>query len=140
MTTLNNTEYRTSLVSIDDGPHFEALLEPATWNGFACPWFTRKVAELVLIDYVTMYEDSDGVSLAQFEYDPTENAFSYRNHPDEVWEECATFTEDGVTYYGIGNGSWVWQEKQSVLLGDDDCECPTCVACAECGKPTCYCN
>jgi hypothetical protein len=136
---MNNTDtgFRTTLVSIDDGPHFEALIEPTTWNGFACPWFTHEVAYQVMEDYVKMYEDVNGISLAQFNYEAIDDTFSYRNHPDEVWEECPTFTENGVTYYGIGNGSWVWQEKQSILLGDDDCECPTCVACAECGKPTC---
>ena len=107
---MKNITYRQAKVSIDGSrPLFDAILEPNTWNGWACPWFTHEVAYQVMEGWAESYADLDGYT-AQWHYEPIEDNFVWRTDPADEWETCPTFTENGVTYYGIGNGSWVWQE------------------------------
>jgi hypothetical protein len=81
-----------------------------TWNGWACPYFLRPVAEAVL-----------GAAEANgyfWTYDVTRDVFSVRNQEDPAEYESEEYVgtdivADGETchVYGIGAYSWIWETE-----------------------------
>ena len=79
-----------------------------TWNGWACPYFSRTVAEAVL-----------GAAEANgyvWTYDETRDVFSVRNQEDlqdyEPEEYAGTDIVAGgetIHVYPIGAYSWIWE-------------------------------
>ncbi len=85
---------------------YSGYTDGSTWNGWACPFFTREVAEKVLAD-----SEKVGYKVS---YDEERKAFVVRHEDDnpsdpEVFQ-AREIEVDGnlVTVYGIGAYSWVW--------------------------------
>lgn len=107
-----------SLFTIDG---FDALFEGYTdgqhWNGWACPYFPKKVAdEIMRVGNKINGEDY------QMRYDAETDAYIYG-----VGEETETFkgfNVNGNQFYPIGTMSWIWddiveyQKDQSKKLMD----------------------
>lgn len=95
-----------SLFNIDG---FEAIFEGYTdgrhWNGWACPWFTKKVAnEIMRINN----ESYCGVAY-QIRYDEEQDAFIQEEGYDEPYV-IKGYDIDGLHLYPIGNAYWVWDD------------------------------
>lgn len=78
------------------------------WNGWACPFFTleetQRIADAINANNDTRddtHEDiiiRDGVVFSEFhdgDYHDT--------------EEVPSIVHEGITFYGVGAGSWVWE-------------------------------
>ena len=89
--------YHPARVTIDDETSFACSVELGDWNGWARPVFTKEQAEVVASAYGgTYHQDLDGFS------------FPNPNDPENPEFYGAIHHTDGVTYYGIGNGEWIW--------------------------------
>lgn len=91
---------RAAKVAIEDATPLDAFITGATWNGWECPYFTRQQGEALL-------------KCPEFEegrYDPKRDAFVFECTSDpECDDEVYPAVEvDGVKYYGIGAGCWIW--------------------------------
>ena len=100
-TTDTATRWLPDHVTIDGDPTFPAEIDTTTrWNGWACPRFTREVAERVMVmvtaDGSTWRWDGDVLVLTMLDADEPER-----------WEPDA----DGR--YHVGSWSWVWTEAWS---------------------------
>lgn len=86
---LDASMWREGRFGFDDGPEFEGVTTGQTWNGWACPYFTKEVAEEV-IAYLKSCDDlelhEDELALGE----PTETPYGER--------------------YGLGFSSWAWNE------------------------------
>ena len=85
------------------------------WNGWACPVFTRQVAEQVLAA-----SETNGY---RWQYNPASNAFEVRHEDDpedyepQIFNGVTVTFEDGhsIDVYAIGAYSWTWTEAEQVL-------------------------
>lgn len=99
---------------------FEGYTDGRHWNGWATPWFTKKVAETM----AEHFEDDC------FVYDTEQDAFIVKNDNMDEGEyesyEGKDFTIDGETLhlYPIGAWCWIWDnvyewaEKEGKILLD----------------------
>lgn len=96
---------RPAKVAIEDGPSFDCSTTGESWNGWECPYFTKEQGEALL--------RSPGFESGR--YDSEQDAFVFpcdeEGEPD-VWPAVEV---DGVKYYGIGAGCWIWS-----LAGETD--------------------
>ena len=95
-------------VSTDDEIPYPAWIDDRRWNGFAMPFFTRDVVDRVIADTFgwARFAVEDGVPTVR----TTDDDPSY-----SVDDVAVPLVEvDGVTLYGIGAGSWVWDEVMGV--------------------------
>lgn len=94
------------LAFIDDGPEYPCLLYPERWNGWRMPAFQFEVAQLIA-------ERASTGSEFMVTYDPNRDAFveTQEAYPGE---ECvyASRIIDGVKYYPIGAGGWIWDGRE----------------------------
>lgn len=93
-----------SLFTIDS---FDAIFEGYTqgqhWNGWACPWFTKKVA-----DEIMHHSNKVNGEDYQMRYDAETDTYVYG-----VGEETECFKGinfDGKQLYPIGTMSWIWDD------------------------------
>ena len=93
-----------SKFQIEDGPIYEGYTNGNHWNGWACPYFTRQIAEQIAREvnadapYCTMH------------YDKVNDAFIYKANGDD---ECVyKANEKGL--YPIGNGDWRWDDLSEI--------------------------
>lgn len=88
-----------SKFQINGGTVYSGFTNGNHWNGWACPWFTKEVANLIATEvnadapYTTMI------------YDNANDAFIYTNDTNETDVFKGT---NGL--YPIGNGSWIWDD------------------------------
>lgn len=91
---------------------FMGYTKGETWNGWACPRFSKKEADRVLD------------SMGDGEYCELDDTFTFKidgsTNPEE-WhvhkgEDILVYGET-VHVYAIGSGSWIWDEVEEV---DDD--------------------
>ena len=96
---------------------FEGYTDGSHWNGWACPWFTKEVAEQIMRINNAYYIFGEW----QMRYDAGKDAF-IREYEDEEPDIFQGKDIDGLHLYPIGNMSWVWddlaeyQSKQSKML------------------------
>ena len=89
-----------SKFQIEDGPIYDGYTNGNHWNGWACPWFTKEVA-----DQIAMEVNADA-PYCTMHYDKVNDAFVYKANGDD---ECVyKANEKGL--YPIGNGYWRWDD------------------------------
>lgn len=91
-----------------EGEVFDGFTDGSDWNGWACPYFTKEIAEAVLIasrknGYNYAYDQEQDVFVVKAEHEPD-------NYESEVFEgEKLKFGDEEITVYGIGAYSWIWE-------------------------------
>lgn len=85
---------------------FEGYTDGRHWNGWACPYFTKKVADEIMR---VNNESYCGVAY-QMHYDESQDAF-IREEPeyDEPYI-VQGYDVDGMHLYPIGNACWIWDD------------------------------
>lgn len=101
-------ELRKARFTWDDVDSFEGYTFDQTWNGFACPYFTREEGDAVL--YYCIASGDEG------HYDQQEDTFMV-TYPPEAGGETDSFPGidvevDGkpMHLYPIGAWHWCWSE------------------------------
>lgn len=94
-----------SLFTIDG---FEGIFEGYTqgqyWNGWACPYFTKEVAETIM-NANNKCADVD----FRMSYNADTDTFS-RPYDEEEVEEFKGIDIDGLHLYPIGTMCWIWDD------------------------------
>jgi hypothetical protein len=106
---------RRGLFGIDEfaGERFEGYTGGETWNGFACPRFTKEVAQRIA-DAIADSVASPSGDTDSLTYDPGSDAFVYLYNADEPdpFPGADVETVDGtLRLYGIGAWGWTWIEE-----------------------------
>lgn len=107
---------RRGMFSIDDGGGDTALGPYAgytrgqTWNGWACPYFTKEVADQLAA--LWNREPTNGMGCT---YDAASDTYTFLDtqndmEPDTYTGEDHEVNGQTLRLYPIGNGSWVWDE------------------------------
>lgn len=86
------------------GP-YEGYTTGHLWNGWACPHFTKKVADQIMADYNIDMPDS-------MQFEDNKYIIDIDGYPEEP-EICESYwnKEVGATLYAIGDG-WCWDEEK----------------------------
>lgn len=107
MSTVHVTKTRFCIDSLENET-FEGFTDGSDWNGWACPYFTRQVAETVL-----KASEKNGY---KYSYDEQNDAFVVTNIEDpedyepEVFAAVKLSVEgEEITTYGIGAYYWIWE-------------------------------
>lgn len=94
-----------SLFTIDG---FEGIFEGYTqgqhWNGWACPYFTKEVAETIM-NANNKYADED----FKMSYNADTDTF-VRPYDEDENEEFQGIDIDGIHLYPIGTMCWIWDD------------------------------
>lgn len=114
-TNTNKEPLKQATFVIEDGPRYIGYDEEYSWNGWACPWFTKeeglKIADN-LYGYLTFDEAKD--SFVMVNQDTTDSEYDYY-----VGDDIETV--DGTKHlYPIGNKSWIWDVVSNYDDIDDD--------------------
>lgn len=101
-------------VALDGGPEMTAYSNGETWNGFACPRFTKEEL-LSHLESECFY--SEGVQMVR--YDADRDAFivrtGYDDAPEEVVDGQDFETIDGtLRLYALGAWGWCWHGGDEV--------------------------
>lgn len=102
---------RAAKVAIEDETPLDCFVTGESWNGWECPYFTKEQGDVLL---------KSGFEHGR--YDAEQDAFVFPcgtcggdcDCGDEVYSAVEV---DGVKYYGIGAGCWIWS-----LAGETDDE------------------
>jgi hypothetical protein len=93
-----NNEFTKGLFSMDCvEENIEGFSYGNTWNGWACPYFTKESGLLIaklMPDFGMTYDEENDRFVAESEY-----------YDRDEWESVVI---DGAKYYPIGNCSWCW--------------------------------
>lgn len=84
------------------------------WNGWATPFFERKVAEAVLRESQKAFGEIS--QEYEWSYDPKTDLFKFKSESDEEADKVRgewIETPEGRKLYGLGAYSWTWSEKES---------------------------
>ena len=82
---------------------YPCFLDPAThWNGWACPYFTKEVAEQVLSD-----------TNSKWQYDAHLDGFLVDDVETRDVDTYAGVPTEHGTLYPVGSMWWCWQEVKS---------------------------
>lgn len=84
---------------------FEGYTDGKHWNGWACPWFTKEVAEQIMR---ANNESYCGVAY-QMQYNEKQDAFIRVEEDNEPYV-VKGYDIDGLHLYPIGNMCWVWDD------------------------------
>jgi hypothetical protein len=90
-----------------EGKVFDGFTDGASWNGFACPYFTHEQGNVVLAAF-----KAAGDKGAHFDAGRDEFVFT---GIDERWDEPDRFDGvviNGTVYYAIGAFSWCWFNEE----------------------------
>jgi hypothetical protein len=100
---IGGSKYRATEFEFDDGPSWPGFTTGQTWNGWACPFFTKEIAMHILDWMAEGNTEGEGTI-----YEETENTLTIIDlqYPEEPYTIEAT--EEGL--YNLG-GSWTWSEK-----------------------------
>lgn len=115
-TNTNKEPLKQATFVIEDGPRFTGYDEEYSWNGWACPWFTKeeglKIIDSFLKGYLTFDETKDAFVMVN--QDTTDSEYDYY-----VGDDIETV--DGTQHlYPIGNKSWIWDIVSDYEDIDDD--------------------
>ncbi|WP_263788949.1 hypothetical protein [Salinibacter grassmerensis] len=94
---------------VDPDTTFSGYTKGDTWNGWACPYFEKDVAEQVAEHY-SQEDQYDHEEEYWAEYIPEEDAFAFHNHEYEEPREFGAVAFDGHKLYPIGAYCWTWVE------------------------------
>ena len=83
---------------------FEGIDLGSTWNGWACPAFTKEVADEIL-SVINACSNEDG----GMEFFDSEKGGYYTSFDGEYTERFDAMMIDGVAYYPIGAYCWTWE-------------------------------
>lgn len=105
-------DFRSTEFYFDSDPDttFPGYTKGEEWNGWACPYFEREVAERIAKRYVEMHEDGPDEGY-EAKYDSERDAFVFY---EPVYEEPIVFNSveiDGKKLYAVGAYHWTWREK-----------------------------
>lgn len=95
---------RETKFQIEDGPIYEGYTKGNHWNGWACPYFTREVA-----DQIAREVNADAPDCTMC-YDKANDAFAYKGYMEE---EVVIFKGENIQgkhLYPIGAYSWIWDD------------------------------
>jgi hypothetical protein len=100
---IGGSMYRAAEFEFDEGPCWPGFTKGQTWNGWACPFFTKEVAMNVLDWMAEGNTEGEGTI-----YEETENTLTIIDlqYPEEPY----TIEENKDGFYNLG-GSWTWNEK-----------------------------
>lgn|SRR5688572_24851672 len=102
-------EFQRARFTIDSLPNriFEGFTDGDTWNGWACPYFSRDVAESIL-----QASENNGYS---WTYDAKTGSFIVHHHDDPKDSEPELFNgvwinidNESILVYAIGAYAWAW--------------------------------
>ncbi|MNB76602.1 hypothetical protein D3C75_232710 [compost metagenome] len=108
---------------------FEGYTSGETWNGWACPYFTKE-AGIKLCEYTRSGRYDEVADWFVFAIEGQEDVVTdqvlldIRNHPDvdliedyEVYKpEEINVNGESLKVYGIGYGWWIWDEVEQLTL------------------------
>lgn len=104
---LRSTEF---YLDADPDTTFSGYTKGNTWNGWACPYFEKEVAEQVAEHYGELHRyDNEGEYWA--EYDPQEDVFAFHDTQNDEPRKFGPVEIDGKKLYPIGAYCWTWTEK-----------------------------
>lgn len=84
---------------------FEGYTDGRHWNGWACPYFTKEIAENIMHINNAYYTFGEW----QMRYDEEQDAF-IREYEDEEPEVFKGYDIDGLHLYPIGTCCWIWDD------------------------------
>lgn len=87
---------------IGDGPIYDGYTNGNHWNGWACPWFTREVADQI------SREVNDGYS--SMVYNKANDCFIYKGYRNEGSDIFKGKDIRGKHLYPIGTAYWMWDK------------------------------
>ena len=91
---------------IAEGPIYEGYTNGDHWNGWACPWFIKEVADQIAKEvnadapYCTMH------------YDKENDAFIYKGYGEEEVGIFKGKDIHGKHLYPIGTAYWMWDKAK----------------------------
>lgn len=97
-------EKRSFTIDSLDSKRFEGFTCGEIWNGWACPYFTFEEATKI-VDA----QNANGSYSAYYDEAKDTFVFSFSN---EEKEEYSAENLGGEKLYGIGSGSWIWEEVE----------------------------
>jgi len=92
-------------------PYFNGYTFGDTWNGWACPYFSKRTAYDLLIymkehDLIKGFTYCDTADLPYFEIEDNEG------EKEIVEQDILEYKGNEREVYGIGNHAWVWWDKK----------------------------
>jgi hypothetical protein len=90
---------------IDDSKIYEGYTAGNTWNGWACPYFTKEVALNILKAM------ADAGDIAEYSYDEVTDEIKYtfaNEEPESERGVMIRYGKDSLKAYGLGSFAWVW--------------------------------
>lgn len=98
---------KTKFQICDNERIYEGYTDGRLWNGWACPWFIKEVAEQIMRDL-----NKDGVKTEYDEERDSYIVYQVDGEPD-VFDGADVVTDDGIQrLYPIGAWYWIWDEAQ----------------------------
>jgi hypothetical protein len=97
-------------LEIDPGTTFSGYTKGDTWNGWACPYFEKDVAEQIAKHHgeIHRYDDEEGYWA---EYDAERDVFAFHDTQYEEPREFGAVEIDDKNLYPVGAYCWTWVEK-----------------------------
>ncbi|SAL76586.1 hypothetical protein AWB71_05273 [Caballeronia peredens] len=99
--------YQAMMFNMDGGQEYQGITDGETWNGWEMPNFTFEVAK-------KLADDMNSVTTEEkLMYDAENDRFIYAvdYYPEDEWDIFPAIVIDGIKYYPIGAGSWVWDAE-----------------------------
>lgn len=86
-----------------EGQTFEGFTTGETWNGFACPLFSREQAERLAEAWRARGREA--------RYDARSDAFTFQmDGGDEEYDTFPAVAADEEKLYPVGASCWIWDE------------------------------
>ena len=110
---ISKEELRESEFYLDVDPEttFQGYTTGDRWNGWACPYFEKDVAEKIAEHYTELHRyDNEDEYWA--EYVSAEDAFAFHDDQGEEPRMFGPVEIDDTKLYPIGAYCWTWAEKR----------------------------
>jgi len=115
-----NINLKKAVFTIDgiEGEEFAGFTSGMSWNGWACPYFTKEVAERIM-DKICEWGNTKAwyVEENNTYYTNLNCDSGYCDEEDTEWWEGSEYIVNGesVVLYCVGGGSWCWDEEVKEL-------------------------
>ena len=103
---LQETEF---YLDMDPDQTYTGYTDGDTWNGWACPYFSKDEAQKITEAFDGLEHPYDG-SLHRATYDEETDAFAFYEPTSDTWETFKGVDRDGKRVYPIGTYAWTWCE------------------------------
>lgn len=113
-----------AIFNIDDMLYVEGIHNPNhRWNGWACPMFPLESVKVICEFLKPQLEDKDCLANGEL-YLMIDGVVHSKSLDDETQtiestEPVTPEVIDGVEYYNIGAGGWIWDDVTIPDFGDD---------------------